>query len=148
MVQIRYCICSVMFTGHAVVWLVLAPTNALIVYLCRLMQLMACHQHWCPGESRVPWQHLPRTWIPVKVSGRLSYLIGHVTRAAIACTQASHVVLISWKSLCFWLWVIHLSASSTLDVATSSLVIKVGQGGPMSHTSHTKDTRRGQLYCS
>ena len=43
---------------------------------------------------------------------------------------------------------IHLSASSTLDVATSSLVIKVGHGGPMSHTSHTKDTRRGQLYCS
>ena len=29
---------------------------------------------------------------------------------------------------------IHLSASSTLDVATSSLVIKVGHGSPMSHT--------------
>ena len=43
---------------------------------------------------------------------------------------------------------IHLSASSTLDVATSSLAIKVGQEGPMSHTSHTKDTRRDQLYCS
>ena len=43
---------------------------------------------------------------------------------------------------------IHLSASSTLDFATSSLVIKVGHGGPMSHTSHTKDTRRCQLYCS
>ena len=43
---------------------------------------------------------------------------------------------------------IHLSASSTLDVATSSLVIKVGHGGPMSHTKDTKDTWRGQLYCS
>ena len=43
---------------------------------------------------------------------------------------------------------IHLSASSTLDVTTSNLVIKVGHGGLMSHTSHTKDTRRGQLYCS
>ena len=47
-----------------------------------------------------------------------------------------------------WRHVIHLSASSTLDVATSSLAIKVGQEGPMSHTSHTKDTRRCQLYCS
>ena len=48
-----------------------------------------------------------------------------------------------------WGWDgIHLSASSTLDVATSSLAIKVGHGGPMSHTSHTKDTRRGQHYCS
>ena len=43
---------------------------------------------------------------------------------------------------------IHLSASSTLDVATSSLVMKAGQEGPMSHTSHTKDARRDQLYCS
>ena len=51
----------------------------------------------------------------------------------------------TWRAACPG---IHLSASSTLDVATSSLVIKVGHGGPMSYTSHTKDTRRGQLYCS
>ena len=43
---------------------------------------------------------------------------------------------------------IHLSASSTLDVTTSSIVIKVGQRSPKSHTSHTNDTRRCQVYCS
>ena len=43
-----------------------------------------------------------------------------------------------------WACIIHLSASSTLDVATNSLLIKVGQGGLLSHASHNKDTRRGQ----
>ena len=35
-----------------------------------------------------------------------------------------------WRRCNVWLLPIHLSASSTLDVATSSLVIKVGQGAP------------------
>ena len=97
-------------------------------------------QIWSSSEMMCPsLTYCPHGWCDIKFKCIFSNSLHKLEAWALAKFLSGE---------CHGTSLIHLSASSTLDVATSSLVIKVGHGGSLSHTSHTKDTRGDQLYCS